>query len=99
MSILSNEKYRGVRFHIEQNSLRMMANNPEQEEAEEEIKVNYEDETLSLGFNVGYFLDALSIMPAGEVQLAFKDSQSSVLLKSLVDENSCYVVMPLRTFN
>ena len=65
-SILSNEKYRGIRLSLDNNSLRIQAHNPEQEEAEEELEINYSADPLEIGFNVTYLLDALSALPGDE---------------------------------
>ncbi len=95
-SILSNEKYRGVRISLETNKLRALAHNPEQEEAEEELNVEYEGQDLEIGFNVSYLLDALGIIKTSKVRIAIKDPNSSCLLLSEEDENCKYVVMPMR---
>ena len=95
-SILSNEKYRGVRISLEPNKLRALAHNPEQEEAEEELDVEYEGQDLEIGFNVSYLLDALGIIKTSKVRIAIKDPNSSCLLLPEVDENCKYVVMPMR---
>jgi DNA polymerase-3 subunit beta len=63
---LSNEKYRGVRMMLNENTMKIMANNPEQEEAEEEVTVNYPGESIEIGFNVSYLLDVLSVI-SGDV--------------------------------
>ncbi len=98
VAILANEKYRGVRVQLRENLLILSANNPEQEEAEEECKLEYIGEELDIGFNVSYLLDVLSSVPTGDVKLTFSDPTSSVLLESAVEEDhSCkYVVMPMR---
>ena len=62
IAILSNEKYRGVRLALSPGYLQVMANNPEQEEAEETLAVDYDGESLEVGFNVNYLLDCLSIL-------------------------------------
>lgn len=95
-SILSNEKYRGVRISLEKNKLRALAHNPEQEEAEEELEVEYEGQDLEIGFNVSYLLDALGILKSTKVRVAIKDPNSSCLLLPEVDDNCKYVVMPMR---
>ena len=95
-SILSNEKYRGVRISLEKDKLRALAHNPEQEEAEEELDVEYKGQELEIGFNVSYLLDALGIIKSEKVRITIKDPNSSCLLLPEVDENSKYVVMPMR---
>lgn len=95
-SILSNEKYRGVRLSLNPNSLRIVANNPEQEEAEEEVSVEYQGETLEIGFNVSYLLDVLGVLSQRTVKLSLSDANSSVLMEEAEAGDSLYVVMPMR---
>jgi DNA polymerase-3 subunit beta len=95
-SILSNEKFKGVRFQFENGLLRLQAHNPEQEEAEEELEIEYQDEPTAMGFNVGYLLDVLNVLEAPEVEMRFTDSNSSALLRNRGRENETYVVMPMR---
>jgi len=95
-AILSNEKYRGVRLCLDGNLLRILANNPEQEEAEEELEVNYQGETLEIGFNVSYLLDAVSAVQGDDVRVTLIDPNSSCLIESTQDEHCHYVVMPMR---
>ena len=61
-SILSNEKYRGIRFRLDKGLLHLQAHNPEQDEAEEELEVDYAGTEISIGFNVGYLLDVLGVI-------------------------------------
>jgi DNA polymerase III subunit beta len=95
-SILSNEKYRGVRIMLNPNSLRALAHNPEQEEAEEELEVQYEGVELEIGFNVSYLLDTLSIIKSDKVKLSVLDANSSCLVLPEDESNCQYVVMPMR---
>ncbi len=95
-SILSNEKYRGVRIILSSNSLRALAHNPEQEEAEEELEVQYEGAEIEIGFNVSYLLDTLSIIKSSKVKLSVLDANSSCLILPKDDSNCQYVVMPMR---
>jgi DNA polymerase-3 subunit beta len=95
-SILSNEKYRGVRLSLNSSSLRILANNPEQEEAEEEVSVEYQGETLEIGFNVSYLLDVLGVLSERTVKLSLSDANSSVLMEEAEAGDSLYVVMPMR---
>ena len=95
-SILSNEKYRGVRIILNENSLRALAHNPEQEEAEEELEVEYKGPEIEIGFNVSYLLDTLSIIKSKKIKLSVLDPNSSCLVLP-EDESRCrYVVMPMR---
>jgi DNA polymerase-3 subunit beta len=95
-AILSNEKYRGVRILLSEGFIKMVANNPEQEEAEEEVSVNYSGEDLEIGFNVSYLLDVLSVITSTEVRITLSSSNSSALLEDAVDGSAVYVVMPMR---
>jgi DNA polymerase-3 subunit beta len=95
-SILSNEKYRGVRIELTDNSLRAIAHNPDQEEAEEEIEVEYQGKKLEIGFNVSYLLDALAIIRSDKVRITMTDPGTSALILP-ADSSQCkYVVMPMR---
>jgi DNA polymerase-3 subunit beta len=95
-AILSNEKYRGVRLKLTDNSLDIVANNPEQEEAEEAVPVQYEGDSLEIGFNVSYLLDVLGVLSGEEVKLSLSDPNSSALLEESEEGDSLYVVMPMR---
>ncbi|MCK0714837.1 DNA polymerase III subunit beta [Chromohalobacter sarecensis] len=95
-AILSNEKYRGVRLNLEEHNLRVTANNPEQEEAEENVAIEYEGDTLEVGFNVGYLVDVLGVLDADRVQMTLSDPNSSALLEEPGGGDAMYVVMPMR---
>jgi DNA polymerase III subunit beta len=95
-AILSNEKYRGIRFALKPNALVIQSHNPEQEEAEEELEVGYTGEELEIGFNVNYLLDALAAIEADEVQIGLTDSNSSCLIRGAADTATSFVVMPMR---
>mgnify|MGYP001828158671 FL=1 len=95
-AILSNEKYRGIRLIIRSSGLVLQAHNPEQEEAEEELEIEYDGEEIEIGFNVNYLLDALGAIEAEQVTLAIVDSNSSCLLMDTSHDDCKYVVMPMR---
>lgn len=95
-AILSNEKYRGVRLKFSTDTLEMMANNPEQEQAEEVVFVDYQGAELEVGFNVSYLLDVLSVLDSEKVRMSLADSASSALLEEADSGDSLYVVMPMR---
>ncbi len=94
--ILSNEKYRGVRFQAEDDRLSVGSHNPEQEEAEEELEIEYGGPKIELGFNANYLMDALGAIEADRVEVILTDSNSSGLLYGEGDESARYVVMPMR---
>lgn len=95
-SILSNERYRGVKLEVTPNTLRIVAHNPDQEEATEELEADTPVEDLSVGFNVGYLLEALGTLQHETVRLNLRDAQSSCLIQGKDDEHVRHVVMPLR---
>jgi DNA polymerase III subunit beta len=95
-SILSNEKFRGVRLILTTGNLRIVCNNSEQEEAQEELEVEYDGEALDIGFNVTYLLDVLNNLTSEKVQCSFGDANSSALITIPGNEDFKYVVMPMR---
>ncbi|MDR2220172.1 MAG: DNA polymerase III subunit beta [Methylobacillus sp.] len=95
-SILSNEKYRGIRMVLGKDSLRLISSNSEQEEAEEEMEIAYGGDSLDIGFNVTYMIDVLTNVSTDSVIFSFNDANSSCLVTVPGDENYKYVVMPMR---
>ncbi|MDA8110698.1 MAG: DNA polymerase III subunit beta [Betaproteobacteria bacterium] len=95
-AILSNEKFRGVRWVVTDNSLKIISSNAEQEEAQEELEVKYEGDALDVGFNVNYLLDVLNNVPGAQVECRFGDSASSALMTFASEPEFSYVVMPMR---
>lgn len=96
ISILSNEKYRGIRLTLGDNNLSIQANNPDREEAEEEITVEFDESQLEIGFNVTYLLDVLSVLDSDQVLIKLKDSNSSCVITTPESDQFRYVVMPMR---
>lgn len=95
-SILSNEKYRGIRWQLESGLLKIQANNPEQEVAEDEVTVDYNGDALEIGFNVTYLLDVLSATTSEQISMVLSDSNSSALIQEADNDSASYVVMPMR---
>jgi DNA polymerase-3 subunit beta len=95
-AILSNEKYRGIRLIIRDNNMVLQAHNPEQEEAEEELEIEYDGDEIEIGFNVNYLLDALGAIESEQIKLALVDGNSSCLLTEPGKDDCKYVVMPMR---
>ena len=95
-AILANEKYRGVRMTLTEGSLVVKANNPEQEEAEVAVEVDYQGPDLEVGFNVSYLLDVMNVINGDQVRFILADANSSALLTDFDDDASAYVVMPMR---
>ncbi len=95
-AILSNEKFRGVRLVLSLNEIKVICNNNEQEEAQEEIEVDYRGDALDIGFNVSYLLDALNQLDSEVVECHFGDASSSMLMTIPNDPGYKYVIMPMR---
>ncbi|MEZ8106362.1 MULTISPECIES: DNA polymerase III subunit beta [Vibrio] len=95
-AILSNEKFRGVRVNLVNNEMKITANNPEQEEAEEVLDVTYEGDDLEIGFNVSYVLDVLNTLRCDQVRISMSDANASALVENAEDDSAMYVVMPIR---
>jgi len=95
-AILSNEKFRGVRLYLSTDQLKITANNPEQEEAEEILDVSYQGTEMEIGFNVSYVLDVLNALKSEQVRLLLTDGVSSVQIEDCASQAAAYVVMPMR---
>ncbi len=95
-AILSNEKYRGVRLLLSDGLLTIVANNPEQEEAEEQVVVDYAGDSLEVGFNVSYLQDVTNVIQNENIKITLSDANASALLEEPDNSDSLYVVMPMR---
>jgi len=95
-SILSNEKYRGIRMMLENNLLKLQAQNPDQEEADVELEINYDGSPIEMGINVNYMIDVLNTSSQDTVQGFIKDANSSCLLMFPDEGEAKYVIMPMR---
>ncbi|KXS33260.1 MAG: DNA polymerase III subunit beta [Candidatus Gallionella acididurans] len=95
-AILSNEKFRGVRFVLTEKNLTIISSNSEQEEAQEEIATEYHGEALDIGFNVNYLMDGLNNIKSEMAIFSFGDANSSILITTAEIEDFRYVVMPMR---
>ena len=96
VSILSNEKFRGIRLRLQNGTMTLHSNNPENESAEEEIDINYSGDLFEIGFNVTYLLEAVNHLEGEVVKLELSTPDSSALLHSPDDKQTRYVVMPIR---
>ncbi len=95
-AILSNEKFRGVRFVLTEKNLSVISSNSEQEEAQEEIETDYHGEALDIGFNVNYLMDGLNNASGETIKFSFGDPSSSILISTEENREMRYVVMPMR---
>ncbi len=95
-SILSNEKYRGIRLDVSKNNIKIQAHNPDQEEAMEEIEARYDEDAMTVGFNVTYLLDVLGAIETEDVEVLLTDANSSALINKPGATDCRYVVMPMR---
>lgn len=94
--ILSHENIRGVRLHLSSGKLEVFANNPDQEQAEDALSVDYQGEALQIGFNVGYLVDVMNALDDDQVRVTLSNPNSSALIESDSESRSLYVVMPMR---
>lgn len=95
-AILTNEKFRGVRIVLGDGGLKLIAANAEQEEAQEELEVEYTGDAIDVGFNIGYLLDVLNNVHVDEIKWSFNDANSSSLITIPNNDRFKYVVMPMR---
>lgn len=95
-AILSNEKYRGIQLMLSPNQMTIQATNPEREEAEDSVMVDYQGDSLEIGFNVSYLIDVMSILQDDQVKISLSNANSSALIQSSESDASLYVVMPMR---
>jgi DNA polymerase-3 subunit beta len=95
-AILTSEKFKGVRVNLEPGTLRIASSNAEQEEAKEELEIDYSGDTIEIGFNVTYLIDALTNMSQDMVTVELQDTNSSALITVPEQAGFKYVVMPMR---
>ena len=95
-AIMTSDKFKGVRLNIEPGTLRVASNNAEQEEAVDELDIDYGGDAIEIGFNVTYLIDALASMQQEMVKISLADGNSSALLTLPDSDNFKYVVMPMR---
>jgi len=95
-SILSHENIRGIQLHLSNNQLQVFANNPEHEQAEDCLDVNYVHDDLQIGFNVSYLIDAMNVITSDNIKMTLLNSNSSALIESSEESDNLYVIMPMR---
>jgi DNA polymerase III subunit beta len=96
-AILSNEKFSGVKLEFRRNSLKILANNPEHEAAEEELAIDYEGENLNIGFNVNYLVENINIFKKENIKLLLSNENSPMVIEEVgTEHDSTFVIMPLR---
>ena len=95
-AIMTSDKFKGVRLNLEPGTLRVASNNAEQEEAVDELDIDYGGDTIEIGFNVTYLIDALANMGQDMVKVELSDGNSSALLTIPENDSFKYVVMPMR---
>ncbi len=95
-AILTSDKFKGVRVNLEPGSLRIASSNAEQEEAKEELEVDYDGDAIEIGFNVTYLMDALANMDQEMIKIELQDTNSSALITVPEQAGFKYVVMPMR---
>ncbi|MEG1082434.1 MAG: DNA polymerase III subunit beta, partial [Pseudomonas sp.] len=95
-AIMTSDKFKGVRLSVEPGTLRVASNNAEQEEAMDELDIDYGGDTIEIGFNVTYLIDVLTNMSQDMVKIDLQDGNSSALVSIPENESFKYVVMPMR---
>lgn len=96
VSVISEEKTRGVKFSFKKDMLILESQNPELGDAKEEVEVDYKGSALDIGFNARYVLETFAAMNGEKVKMQFKDNLSSGLFQSVEDSNYLCVIMPMR---
>lgn len=96
VAVLSHEKSRSVKFALKPNMLTITANNPDQENAVEELDVHYSDDKMDVGFNARYVSDISGLVEGNDINFLFKDGNSPVLMRDPKDPGSLFVLMPMR---
>jgi DNA polymerase-3 subunit beta len=95
-AILTSEKFKAVRVNVEPGLIRIASNNAEQEESKDELEIDYGGDTIEIGFNVNYLIDALANMSTDTVKIELQDTNSSALITDPEQASFKYVVMPMR---
>ena len=95
VAILANEKFKGARFYFEDNMLKIVSSNFDQEEAVSTVSIEYKGAPRSVAFNINYVLDVLNAMPSDTAQFQFSDKMQGVLIESTDKDTNSYVIMPL----
>ena len=96
VSILSNEKLRGVFLNFAADTLQLRANNPEQDEAVEDLAIQYNNAPMEMSFNAQYILEVLGALDGDDVSMTMTEANQSVLLQDPAHQDQTYVVMPMR---
>ncbi len=96
VAILTSDKFKGVRFVLSEDAVKISSTNADQEDAQDEIEITYPHGTLDIGFNVSYLLDVLNNLKSEQVTVSVGDSNSSALITLPGEEAFKYVVMPMR---
>ncbi len=96
ISVLSNEKYKGVKFSFTENRLTLSSHNPDQERAEELLELDYSYHEICIGFNVSYLIEILQNLSSSDITIEFENENSSIVIYANNDESCRYVVMPMR---
>jgi DNA polymerase-3 subunit beta len=97
VSILSSERYKGIKLEFQEDKVSISANNPDLGEAVEEIEEEYTGKPVTIGFNARYLIDVLAVLGSdGDVEIELKDELSPSIIRKAGDEAYIYVLMPMR---
>jgi len=95
-AILTTDKFKGVRMVLASGSLKITSTNADQEDAQDELEIDYAGDGLDIGFNVNYLLDVLANLKNEQIRFALGDALGSALITMPDSERFKYVVMPMR---
>ncbi|KAA6187251.1 DNA polymerase III subunit beta [Thiohalocapsa marina] len=95
-AILSNEKYKGVRVSFNDGVLGLLSHNPEHEQAEDEVEMEYQGEPVVVGFNVGYIMDVINAVETSRIEVRLRDADGSSIWRGEGTEDEIFVIMPMR---
>ena len=95
-AVLTTDRFKGVKLKLDKGMMSVTANNPEQEEALEEMEVEYSGDSVETGYNVSYLIDAAKVVSGDTIDLHFQGNDGICILKQPADELSTWLVMPMR---
>lgn len=93
---LFNDRFKGIHLQLSPGFLKVLATNPEQDEVEESVEVNYTGEELEIGFNVRYLIDFLNVIDTDEIKFTLSDANSSARIEGIGAKNGIYIIMPMK---
>ena len=96
VSTIATEKSRAIKITLESSTIKLSANNADTGAATEELDAQYKDEKIEIGFNSRYVLDMAKQIKGDTIEFKLSDSASPTLVRDPEDEETVYVIMPMR---